>query len=93
MLKSAFDAFDNDKVGYISVNLVGSILEMLGQNISDEELQEIIDSFDTKKTGQFTFENFKSLAARFLIEDEDIEAIRAELREAFRLYDKEGFFF
>lgn len=38
------------------------------------------------------FEEFVTLAAGFLTEDEpeDVEAMQAELKEAFRLYDKEG---
>lgn len=35
------------------------------------------------------FEEFVQLAAKFLIE-EDEEALRAELKEAFRIYDREG---
>lgn len=35
------------------------------------------------------FEEFCTLAARFLVE-EDAEAMQQELKEAFRLYDKEG---
>lgn len=34
------------------------------------------------------FEEFAELAAKFLIE-EDEEALKAELREAFRIYDKD----
>ena len=38
------------------------------------------------------FEEFVTLAARFLTEEEeqDAAAMQEELREAFRLYDKEG---
>lgn len=37
------------------------------------------------------FEEFAHLAARFLVEEEeDTEAILRELKDAFRLYDKEG---
>lgn len=36
------------------------------------------------------FEEFCSLASRFMEEDTDTEAMQQELREAFRLYDKEG---
>lgn len=36
------------------------------------------------------FEEFTTLASRFLDEDIDTEAMQAELREAFRLYDREG---
>lgn len=40
-------------------------------------------------SGELEFEEFCILSARFLIE-EDAEAMQQELREAFRLYDKEG---
>ena len=40
-------------------------------------------------SGELEFEEFCTLAARFLVE-EDSEAMQQELREAFRLYDKEG---
>ena len=36
------------------------------------------------------FEIFCTLSSRFMVEEEDPEAMRQELREAFRLYDKEG---
>ena len=42
-----------------------------------------------KETGKLSFEAFYSIAANFL-EDEDDEAMQNELKEAFRLYDKEG---
>ncbi|XP_011503831.1 PREDICTED: ubiquitin-conjugating enzyme E2 S-like isoform X2 [Ceratosolen solmsi marchali] len=41
------------------------------------------------RSGQLEFEEFCTLSARFLVE-EDTEAMQQELREAFRLYDKEG---
>ncbi|KAI9554014.1 troponin C [Daphnia sinensis] len=41
------------------------------------------------ETGKLSFEAFYSIAANFL-EDEDDEAMQNELKEAFRLYDKEG---
>ena len=40
-------------------------------------------------SGELEFEEFVILSSRFLIE-EDAEAIAKELKEAFRLYDKEG---
>lgn len=41
-------------------------------------------------TGELKFEEFCKLASRFFEEEIDTEAIQQELREAFRLYDKEG---
>jgi Ca2+-binding EF-hand superfamily protein len=40
-------------------------------------------------SGELEFEEFCNLAAQFLIE-EDAEQMQKELKEAFRLYDKEG---
>ena len=40
-------------------------------------------------SGLLEFGEFCQLAARFLIE-EDEEALKKELKEAFRIYDKEG---
>lgn len=46
-------------------------------------------SLPSTGSGELEFEEFCTLAARFLVE-EDTEALQQELREAFRLYDKEG---
>lgn len=41
-------------------------------------------------SGELNFRDFCGLASRFMEEDTDTEAMQEELREAFRLYDKEG---
>ncbi|KAM0726351.1 Troponin C [Formica fusca] len=89
-LKMAFDAFDPEKKGCIGTNMVGTILDMLGHEVKSEELSEIILEVDTWGTGELKFEDFCQVASRFLEEDTDAEAVQQELREAFRLYDKEG---
>jgi hypothetical protein len=40
-------------------------------------------------TGKVNFDGFCRIAAHFL-EEEDSEAMQEELKEAFRLYDREG---
>lgn len=62
---------------------------MLGHQLDDKMLKEIIDEVDEDGSGELEFEEFVTLAARFLVE-EDAEAMQQELKEAFRLYDKEG---
>ncbi|XP_032672508.1 troponin C, isoallergen Bla g 6.0101-like [Odontomachus brunneus] len=89
-LQMAFDTFDHDKKGCISTDMVGTILSMLGHEVSPDELADIISEIDTWGTGELKFEEFCKLASRFLEEDTDSEAVQQELREAFRLYDKEG---
>nr|ACS36542.1 troponin C isoform 2b'' [Homarus americanus] len=93
-LQKAFDSFDTDSKGFISKGFitpetVGVILRMMGVKISEKNLQEVIAETDEDGSGELEFEEFVELAAKFLIE-EDEEALKAELREAFRVYDKGG---
>ncbi|XP_033235123.1 troponin C isoform X1 [Drosophila pseudoobscura] len=89
LLRNAFNAFDPEKNGYINTAMVGTILSMLGHQLDDATLADIIAEVDEDGSGQIEFEEFTTLAARFLVE-EDAEAMMQELKEAFRLYDKEG---
>nr|QGQ62245.1 Troponin C [Demodex brevis] len=89
MLRKAFDMFDREKKGYIACNMVSTILRTLGQTFEESDLQQLIVEIDADGSGQLEFDEFLTLTARFLVE-EDAEAMQEELREAFRLYDKEG---
>lgn len=46
VLKKAFDAFDHDKKGSIGTDMVGTILTMLGYELSEKTLKEIIQEVD-----------------------------------------------
>merc|ERR1739844_462009 len=62
---------------------------MMGLKVSEKALQEIVDEVDEDGSGELEFEEFCILSAKFLIE-EDEESLKEELKEAFRIYDKEG---
>ncbi|KAG5330669.1 TNNC3 protein, partial [Acromyrmex charruanus] len=69
--------------------MVADILRLMGQPFNKKILDELIDEVDADKSGRLEFDEFVTLAAKFIVE-EDAEALEKELREAFRLYDKEG---
>lgn len=46
VLKKAFDTFDVEKKGSIGTQMVGTILNMLGIQITDKMLDEIIAEVD-----------------------------------------------
>lgn len=89
VLRKAFDSFDSGKNGSISTEMVADILRLMGQPFNKKILDELIDEVDADKSGRLEFDEFVTLAAKFIVE-EDAEALEKELREAFRLYDKEG---
>ncbi|CAL4091671.1 unnamed protein product [Meganyctiphanes norvegica] len=88
-LRKAFESFDTDGKGAINLETIGNILRMMGVKFSHSNLQEIFDEVDDDGSGELEFEEFTELAAKFLIE-EDEEELKNELREAFRIYDKQG---
>lgn len=91
MLQQTFDAFDVENKGYIETDMIGTIMDMLGTQLTADELENVIDEIDEDGNGEVSFEEFANLAARFLVEeDEDTEAIQLELKGAFRLYDRDG---
>ncbi|KRZ13919.1 Troponin C, isoform 2 [Trichinella pseudospiralis] len=85
-----FNMFDKEKKGYIHTSQVGQILRTMGQAFEDRDLKQLIKEFDTDGSGEIEFEEFAALVARFVMQEDDSANMEEELREAFRLYDKEG---
>lgn len=60
-LREAFKVFDEDNSGSISRTEVRKIMKKLGQKLSDEELDAMMEEVDTDKDGQIDFNEFKSM--------------------------------
>jgi len=88
ILQKAFDSFAQGK-GYITPEMVGTILRVMGQAFNEQTLKDLITEVDEDGSGQIEFTEFVILASKFIVE-EDEETLQKELKEAFRLYDKEG---
>merc|ERR1719461_1266928 len=58
---------------------------MMGMKVKPTALREIIEEIDEDGSG---LREFCQLAAKFLVEEDD-EALKKELKEAFRIYDKD----
>jgi len=81
--------FDQGKTGFIETSKLATIFNTLGQQVDSIELDLACSEYDKDNTGKINFEAFSTIAQNFL-EEEDDEAMQNELKEAFRLYDKEG---
>merc|ERR1712018_182214 len=89
-LKVCFDLFDTKKQEFLSADDLGEILRAMGFRPSEEELLAILVEIDEDGSGEIEFGEFCQLCATFLVEDPDLETMKRELKDAFRIYDKEG---
>lgn len=89
-MRNAFKAFDSEDRGFIEHTDVLQILEILGQKLDDKTVNGLIKEVDKGDSGQLDFNQFCRLASRFVEVDEDGPVLMGELKEAFRIYDREG---
>merc|ERR1711894_260536 len=66
---------------------LGEIMRAMGFRPTEEELKELLLEIDEDGSGEIEFGEFCQLCATFLVEDPDIETMKRELKDAFRLYD------
>merc|ERR1719445_2371175 len=84
--KEAFSLFDKDGDGTITTKELGTVMRSLGQNPTEAELQDMINEVDAGGNGTIDFPEFLTMMARKM-KDTDSEE---EIREAFRVFDKDG---
>jgi calmodulin len=84
--REAFEIFDKDKDGYITIKELGDIMKNLGQAPTEAELQDMINEVDIDGNGNIDFKEFLGLMARKM-RDSDTEE---ELIEAFKVFDRDG---
>lgn len=63
-LRAAFTVYDKDGSGEIDVKELREVLKQSGQHYNDEQIQAIIASADTDKSGALNFQEFVTLLTR-----------------------------
>ena len=84
-LKVCFDLFDTKKVEFLSADDLGEIMRAMGFRPTEEELKDLLAEIDEDGSGEIEFGEFCQLCATFLVEDPDMETMKRELKDAFRL--------
>ncbi|MCL4115463.1 UNVERIFIED_CONTAM: hypothetical protein GTU68_050494 [Idotea baltica] len=57
-IKKIFNLFDDEKTGFISIKNLRRIVKELGESISEQELQEMIDRADLDNDGLVSEDEF-----------------------------------
>jgi len=60
-IKQAFDTFDLDKNRFVGAAEICHILQVIGEEVTDDEIDEMIRLCDTDGDGQVTFDEFYKL--------------------------------
>ncbi|KAK6505818.1 hypothetical protein TWF481_007709 [Arthrobotrys musiformis] len=60
-LRDAFNVFDKDKTGTIDAAELRLVMKALGENLTDEQIEEMIKEADKDGNGTIDFEEFKAI--------------------------------
>lgn len=84
--KQAFYSFDQDGEGTIGRTELGDLLEALGENLTSNEVDEMMQAVDEDGSGQIDFDEFLGM----MIKKMDDGQLEREIMDSFALLDKDG---
>lgn len=84
--REVFDLFDKNGDGFISGSELGMVLRALGQNPSEKDIQEALRQADKDGDHVIKYEEYVDMLKGFT---KDPQIFEIELREAFRIFDKD----
>lgn len=89
-LKNGFDGCDKENTGIITGTAMQMIFKMIGISVQKAALEEAVAERDlTMDDAKIDFITFCHISSSFMTE-EDEDGLREELKEAFRIYDRDG---
>lgn len=84
--QEAFNMFDKDGDGTITVLELGTVMRSLGRQTTEQEVKDMIKEVDTDGNGEIDFQEFLDLMARKI----DGRSFEDELKEVFMTLDDDG---
>ena len=85
-LVDAFNIFDKDKDGFITVKELEAAMVALGYNLSNDEIRNLVSYYDKDASGTVDISEFIELMRHKIQEQEE----ENEILEIFELYDRNG---
>ena len=67
-IESAFALFDKDKDGFISIEELAEVCKELDENLSNEELKEMIEGASKKGARKISLNEFKAIMTKNAID-------------------------
>lgn len=82
-LKEAFDMYDLNKDGVISIRELGTVMRSFGHNLSESDILEMVKQVDIDNNGSICFEEF-SIMMSTKVKSSNIEEAA---KKAFEIFD------
>ena len=86
-IRSAFNFYDVDGSGKISVNEIKNVMDRLGLDLSVHKIKAEIDQFDSNKNGELEYEEFYDFFMKVLSNSNGNLTLEEETAALFRLLD------
>lgn len=83
-LREVFRSFDEDGNGFIEFDELKGALQKMGQDPTDEQVQDMMNELDLNGDGMISFEEFLHMNASHNVDPAE------ELRQAFQDFDTSG---
>jgi len=87
MIKEAFKMFDEDGSGEIDAREFRKMIRSLGMNMSDHEINEMIQKIDKNKSGYIDLDEFTAVMMQHQLSEQI--TVNKHLELTFNLYDKD----
>jgi len=84
IFREAFEAFDKDRDGYITIKEISAYVKAIGQPPTEGEVKDMINEVDVDGNGSIEFIEFITLMARKM---RDADTFREDLKEIFDVFD------
>ncbi len=84
IFREAFEAFDKDRDGYLTIKELAAIVKNLGQTPTESEIKDMINEVDVDGNGSIEFIEYITLIARKM---RDADTFREDLKEIFDIFD------
>ncbi|KAJ8309338.1 hypothetical protein KUTeg_014212 [Tegillarca granosa] len=84
--REAFNLFDEDGGGSITAKELGTVMKSLGQNPTEQEIEDMINEVDEDGNGEIEFEEFLAMMVKTMASSDNED----ELREAFKIFDRDN---
>jgi calmodulin len=81
--RQAFNAFDKDNSGMIDAEELGGVLRTLGQDVTDDEVQDMMNLADGDRSGHIDFWEFATLMLHKMADPNPDRSLKA----AFKVFD------